>query len=1430
LYNTWQITQLNAKVADFSTTQILVPSSDAGIFNLTVSATDRYGPLSSESAKNFSIQITPQAGGVNITSTDFDLIAKGLTAALSNSLQIQENGSFQFPNIDSTISLLTQHLDHPGGAEKLGIQLTLKGHWTVSGFGTNVFNASPADGSQLVLNIFDTSSSSISAAISNLKLIPPNNFFGSVDLNIQVGSYLVAQANQNTNHLPLASQFTLTPLTSDGTSLVLNNTITVKPVSYAPNLSIDGNPINKEAITLSHWDATTQLNAKSGNDYVIPLSTLKIQVTKTEVDTNPEDQFIEINKNDLSSFGGKLVDHVSHQELSPISINEQSWYRIPVADLTRTDIQIPVLNSQGIPNTSDVSFKLQGASSNQGAADALGTATTLTLPLTSLPPQIPTLSILNPTGLLEGQSIVLSQLVSMTPALGRTTDGLSALIKVGNVGEIAATSNGSLVHGLLLLDSAGHSPAVVTLNGVSYFEVAHADLGKYSIVPSSGSAMQFFYGNVGGIQVIAQDASGAGSSVIADSAPQTLSVNYAPIASGIDKNLFKTTPALSLNLGLLNTIYDPLDPSKSIFSKIKVINSAEDYNTSVVFKGVSSNQVEVKVGEVYVTGVSDSAGNVSFTFTKAQITGGAPITVKPDVSLYSTNGSSSQLSAMLNVQTFNGPLDNRVASTVLSQDLSLSTHVLAQAPTINIVSKIAAQEDQVFDLKIDCTLDAAYAGLEKFGLRISSEDPGLEGTIFHLAGKDYEYHVGSTLQILDTSTQLDFSKLTATAPLHYKGDAVFAIQSIAQANASGFQAISDPIITTVHVAPSAGVISQANHISSISGIQGGNVSLDISSYLNVSQNPDPLEKVSISITIPKGVTLTHQDAQNHYSLVTGGVQDASLAFTTYRLPDILESNLVQQLSGYQLQFDDTYSTTAQDGSRLDSQIKVQANTINVNSSGEETVIGLPITIQIPLSVKPIAHLPSAPTLRGEIPASLNESSSLTGPADGLQKLKVMNFISIPATDNSISEKLQIKVEASKYFVLEISSDEISFSQLLPDAPIGSNATGVYTLSPEQYASLYIQSTPFFNSLKDSGNPLSLKVLTQHVPSWGDGAAVTSNAQEFNLLVNPVPFGPVAAPQVSALTANEDSSNLHSLRDFISSDPSLVDTSQNSTETLYYRVKLPANNVSLITSDKHVVDGTNVGPDKKIYTLKAADLDDYLVQPGVNFAGTIDITFEAFTQEPDLLTRSSYLKAETKFTITPVSHTPILKINKTAVDADPILIDGGSTTPLPIVAQVATIDATQETLTVKITVSGLSNASDVKFSLGGQPITLLPENDHFYFKISGSNVQKLPYLTVSSTKFFGVNSLNQDTSLTLKVDASSQSKLVDSSTSTLPEPADSIGTVKLSIDPSKPYASNATDGIKLDIDNASAINSPAHLTALFQKVLDGSNPSQPSTFK
>ena len=64
---------------------------------------------------------------------------------------------FQFSNaIDSTVSLLSQHLDHTSGAEKLAIQITLKGHWNVLGAKKNVVNDSPADGSQLVLSIFDT--------------------------------------------------------------------------------------------------------------------------------------------------------------------------------------------------------------------------------------------------------------------------------------------------------------------------------------------------------------------------------------------------------------------------------------------------------------------------------------------------------------------------------------------------------------------------------------------------------------------------------------------------------------------------------------------------------------------------------------------------------------------------------------------------------------------------------------------------------------------------------------------------------------------------------------------------------------------------------------------------------------------------------------------------------------------------------------------------------------------------------------------------------------------------------------------------------------------------------------------------------------------------------------------------------------------------
>jgi len=52
---------------------------------------------------------------------------------------------------------------------------------------------------------------------------------------------------------------------------------------------------------------------------------------------------------------------------------------------------------------------------------------------------------------------------------------------------------------------------------------------------------------------------------------------------------------------------------------------------------------------------------------------------------------------------------------------------------------------------------------------------------------------------------------------------------------------------------------------------------------------------------------------------------------------------------------------------------------------------------------------------------------------------------------------------------------------------------------------------------------------------------------------------------------------------------------------------------------------------------------------------------------------------------------------------------------------------------------------VQFSLGGKAIALTSgPAGTFFLNVSGSDVQKLPYLTVSSSKFFGVNSLNQDT--------------------------------------------------------------------------------------
>jgi hypothetical protein len=128
--------------------------------------------------------------------------------------------------------------------------------------------------------------------------------------------------------------------------------------------------------------------------------------------------------------------------------------------------------------------------------------------------------------------------------------------------------------------------------------------------------MQFFYGNIDGIQIIAQDKSGTSTPIVADSTVKAISLSYAPVASGIDKNVLATTPALNLNLGVSNTIYDPQNSSQSIFSHVKEINTSEDLKVSLVFKGVNVNQILVKVGTDTITPTQDNAGNLSFTFTK----------------------------------------------------------------------------------------------------------------------------------------------------------------------------------------------------------------------------------------------------------------------------------------------------------------------------------------------------------------------------------------------------------------------------------------------------------------------------------------------------------------------------------------------------------------------------------------------------------------------------------------------------------------------------------------------------------------------------------------------------------------------------------------------------------------------------------------------
>ncbi|MCX6340765.1 MAG: hypothetical protein NTU72_00110, partial [Fimbriimonadales bacterium] len=375
---------------------------------------------------------------------------------------------------------------------------------------------------------------------------------------------------------------------------------------------------------------------------------------------------------------------------------ETVWYRVDTGAVQSVDVIAPSTTAKPI----SIFLRPSAIDSGVGLTAAITISPTLqslTIPFEDRP-ATPSLTVIpTATGLEDQTTLFLSQFIKVDPAVGRSLDTITVFTRLDNTFQ--------------LLSANGSQLSKSTKNGFTdFYEVAASDLSTTRI-----KTPEHFKGAITS-KTFARDT--ASNGLVADTAKGTndgnSTFNIGAVADGV--NIASGVLALDLNVGVEAKLYDPANPTASLFSKISLKDSSESYVAKLVFKNTPADALIIKVAGKLVLGQAEGA-DIVYSFTQAQLS-----SPNDSITILAKNGLFGKSVLLQGVSN-----DLTSASGIVEKSVTVNLSATAVAPDVSL-SSARGNEDTSISVPVKVAINPERTSFEKIGFEITLNSTGTTNT------------------------------------------------------------------------------------------------------------------------------------------------------------------------------------------------------------------------------------------------------------------------------------------------------------------------------------------------------------------------------------------------------------------------------------------------------------------------------------------------------------------------------------------------------------------------------------------------------------------------------------------------------------------------------------------------------------------------------
>jgi hypothetical protein len=552
----------------------------------------------------------------------------------------------------------------------------------------------------------------------------------------------------------------------------------------------------------------------------------------------------------------------------------------------------------------------------------------LTIPFEDRP-ATPSLTVIpTATGLEDQTTLFLSQFIKVDPAVGRSLDTITVFTQLANTFQLVSANGSQLTKS--------------TKNGFTdFYEVAASDLSTTRI-----KTPEHFKGAITS-KTFARDT--ASNGLVADTAKGTNDGNstysIGAVADGVN---IASGLALDLNVGVEAKLYDPANPTASLFSKISLKDSSESFVAKLVFKATPADALIIKVAGKLVLGQAEGA-DIVYSFTQAQL---SSTNVNDSITILAKNGLFGKSVLLQGVSN-----DLTSASGIVEKSVTVNLSATAVAPDVSL-SSARGNEDTAISVPVKVAINPERTSFEKIGFEITLNSTGTTNTNdaqnavtilstgkFRVGADEFIFGpTGSPGKwvVYKDSAQLNFDNLTFTPPANYSGKVVFNFKSFSQTSSGSktYASAETPVTVTVDPVAETVVFRTATPITGAEDQAA--IDFAIANYFDKTKLTDLGETVNIEISIASAITLKKGSTNIIPTSNAAGV-------STYVIPvDVDKWDAT--LAGYQLVLANNFASDATNGlNAIVAGRRISLKATAFEQSGETAT---PLTLDPLISLSP----------------------------------------------------------------------------------------------------------------------------------------------------------------------------------------------------------------------------------------------------------------------------------------------------------------------------------------------------------------------------------------------------------------------------------------------------------------------------------------------